>query len=330
MIAHYTLSPEDMEFVGRRYGPANRLGLAAHISLMRHPGFGLQAETGIPSAILQYLAAQLFVDPAAFEQYGQRAQTQGDHADLVAHCLELRPFRSGDLTIALALAVKAAERTDKGEPIVRALMEGLIGERFILPAPNTLERTGIVGRSRARKAAAAQIVGSLGADVLTKLDELVGNSASFGMTPLAWLRNFEETPTATNINGLLERLRYVRSIGVDSAVAKAIPEFRFTQLVREGGVAPAFLLSDYSVNRRRATLTAAAIDLEAKLADASIQMFDRLIGGMFTRARRGRERRYQESIQSVGQLMRLFGATITALDALPRLKCSRVVFCCLI
>ncbi|MGL1654847.1 hypothetical protein ACSTIC_23465, partial [Vibrio parahaemolyticus] len=49
-------------------------------------------------------------------------------------------------------------------------------------------------------------------------------------------------------------------------------------------------------------------------ADAAIQMFDRLIGGMFTRARRGRERRYQDSIQSVGQLMRLFGATITALD----------------
>jgi hypothetical protein len=78
-------------------------------------------------------------------------------------------------------------------------------------------------------------------------------NASFGMTPLAWLRNFEEAPTATNINGLLERLRYVRDIGIDPSVAKAIPEFRFTQLVREGAVAPAFLLSDYSINRRRAT-----------------------------------------------------------------------------
>jgi hypothetical protein len=113
---------------------------------------------------------------------------------------------------------------------------------------------------------------------------------------------------------LLERLRYVRGIGIHPVVGGAIPEFRFAQFVREGGVAPAFLLSDYSVNRRRATLTAAVIDLEARLADAAIQMFDRLIGGMFTRARRGRERRYQDSIQSVGQLMRLFGATITALD----------------
>jgi len=46
IIRHYTLSSEDMELASRRYGPANRLGLAAQLALMRHPGFGLQAETG--------------------------------------------------------------------------------------------------------------------------------------------------------------------------------------------------------------------------------------------------------------------------------------------
>jgi hypothetical protein len=82
--------------------------------------------------------------------------------------------------------------------------------------------------------------------------------------------------------------------------------------MREGRAAPAFLLSDYSVDRRRATLVAAVIDLEARLADAAIEMFDRLVGACL-RARRGRERRYQDSIRSVGELMRLFGATIAAL-----------------
>ena len=314
IIGHYTLSAEDVELVGRRYGPANRLGLAAQIALMRHPGFGLQPEIGLPDVILQYLAAQLFVDPSSFSAYGQRAQTRTDHADLVARYLGIRPFRRGDLALALNLAAQAAEYTDRGEPIVRALMVGLKGERFILPSGDTLERAGLAGRARARKAAAAAIVEGLSSAELTRLDELVINNPDFGMTPLAWLRNFEEAPTAANINGLLERLRYVRGIGIHPVVGGAIPEFRFAQFVREGGAAPAFLLSDYSVNRRRATLTAAVIDLEARLADAAIQMFDRLIGGMFTRARRGRERRYQDSIQSVGQLMRLFGATITALD----------------
>lgn len=71
IIGHYTLSAEDVELVGRRYGPANRLGLAAQIALMRHPGFGLQPEIGLPDVILQYLAAQLFVDPSSFSAYGQ-------------------------------------------------------------------------------------------------------------------------------------------------------------------------------------------------------------------------------------------------------------------
>jgi hypothetical protein len=38
------------------------------------------------------------------------------------------------------------------------------------------------------------------------------------------------------------------------------------------------------------------------------------LSGACSRARRGRERRYQDSIRSVGELMRLFGATIAALE----------------
>src|SRR3546814_7109706 len=81
IIGHYTLSAEDVEFVGRRYGPANRLGLAAQIPLMRHPGFGLQPEIGLPDVILQYLAPLLFVDSSSFSASSHRAQTRTDNAD---------------------------------------------------------------------------------------------------------------------------------------------------------------------------------------------------------------------------------------------------------
>src|SRR3546814_3782919 len=90
-------------------------------------------------------------------------------------------------------------------------MEGLKQERFILPSADTLERAGLAGRARARKAAAALIVESLGHAELARIDDLIVNNSDFGMTPLAWLRNFEEAPTTANINGLLERLRDVRS-----------------------------------------------------------------------------------------------------------------------
>ena len=90
------------------------------------------------------------------------------------------------------------------------------------------------------------------------------------LCPAGAERDFEEAPTTANINGLLEQLRYVRGIGIDPAIGTKIPDIRFAQFMREGGAAPAFLLSDYSLNRRRATLVAAVIDLDARLADSAI------------------------------------------------------------
>jgi hypothetical protein len=287
IIANYTLSPDDIEVIGRRYGAPNRLGLASHIALMRHPGFGLSASNAVPVPILHYLAAQLNVDPTVLTTYGQRLQTRNDHAEIVAGYLGLRPFRRLDIPLALELAETAARYTDRGEPIVRALLEGLKDRRFILPAPDTLERAGLAGRARARERRPPR---SLRRWIPTRsrTSTTCSSTIPISMTPLAWLRAYDEAPNAANINGLLERLRFVRAIGIDPAVGTAIPEFRFAQFVREGGVAPAFLLSDYGLNRRRATLAAAVVDLEARLADHAIQMFDRLIGGMFSRAKRGK------------------------------------------
>ena len=74
---------------------------------------------------------------------------------------------------------------------------------------------------------------------MAHLDDLLVNNSDFGMTPLAWLRAYDEAPNTANINGLLERLRFVRNIGIGPAVSSEIPEFRFAQFVREGCVPPA-------------------------------------------------------------------------------------------
>jgi TnpA family transposase len=314
IVRNYTLPAEDLEFIGNRRGVANRLGIAAHIALLRHPGFGLRTNDDLPHAVLKYLGSQLTVSPAAFADYGQRLQTRSDHAAMAAHYLGLRPFTRADIAHAIDIAARAAARSDRGETIARILMEGLRAERFVLPFPDTIERAGLAGRARARKQAAADLIAEMGIETLEKLDSLLINSADLGMTPLAWLRDLPSSPSTRNINALLNKLQYVRQLGVNSGLSLATWGFRFGQFVREGSVAPPFLLADYSSNRRWATLAAAMIDLEARLADAAILMFERLVGGLFTRAKRGQERRYQDTAPSVGKLMRLFGATIAALD----------------
>src|SRR3546814_21186721 len=78
IVGHYTLAAEDLELVGRRYRPANRLGLATQIALMRHPGFGLQPDVDVHDAVLHYLAATPFLDVDAFLQFCQPTQTPNE------------------------------------------------------------------------------------------------------------------------------------------------------------------------------------------------------------------------------------------------------------
>ena len=86
-------------------------------------------------------------------------------------------------------------------------------------------------------------------------------------------------------------------------------------MIREGRISDAHQIGRYTAHRRRAILVAAVIDLEARLTDAVLDMADKLIGGLFARARKARERRYVAGTRDVGRLMRLFHDTIEALAA---------------
>jgi len=70
-----------------------------------------------------------------------------------------------------------------------------------------------------------------------------------------------------------------------------------------------------ATRRRRAILVATFLDLKARLTDAVLNMANKLIGGLFAKARNATLRRYAASAGDVGRLMRLFHRTIEALAA---------------
>ena len=311
---HYTLSPDDLKWIEARQGPANQLGAAVQLALLRHPGFGLRAGEAVPSPVLRFLADQVHAPVTAFADYARRNQTRLEHAGKLQQRLGLRPFARADIRHAVESAAEAAWATDKGAPIAEALMAGLRDCRIVLPSPDTLERMGLAGRARARRRAADDLLARISSEQLAWVDKLLVNDPDLKMTPLAWLRDIPESPSAAGMAAITDRLAYVRAIGIDPAVAAAIHENRFDQYAREGAVAPAFLLSGYSVHRRRATVVAQLVDLECRLNDAAVDMFNKMVGSLFAKGRRGAERKYQASSREVAQLMRLFSGVIDAVD----------------
>jgi TnpA family transposase len=310
----YTFSAEDLEWIEARHGASNQLGVAVQMALLRHPGFGWRLGETVPAAVLRFLADQVRVAPSALDDYARRPQTRLTHVRQLHDRLGLRPFNRTDLRHAVQTASAAARSTDKGGPIVEALISELRRQRIILPPAETLERIGLAGRAQARRNAADDLLASITLSQFERIDQLLINDPTLRKSPLAWLREIPESPSAASMAGIIERLTYVRAIAIDPAITSSIHEHRFEQYAREGAVAPAFLLSGYSVGRRRATVVAQLIFLESRLSDAAVDMFDKMVGSLFAKGRRGRERKYQASSREVSQIMRLFSGVIGAVD----------------
>lgn len=315
LIRHCTLSPVDLDWLSGRRGASNRLGAAVQLCLLRHPGFGLRAEENPPESLLAWLARQLDVPAAAWADYARRDQTRREHARASALRLGLRPFTRADLPFALSLAETAAWGEDRGAPIAAAIMAGLREAGIIPSSPRMIERLGLAGRARARKRAAATLIETLTAAQLERLDALLINDPQLRSSRLAWLRGIPEAVATSSLAAVLTRLDHVRATGLDPALAATIHERRFRQLVREGAVAPAYMIDRFSRLRRRATLAAQMLELQIRLTDAAVDLFDKLVGSLFAKGKRGRRRRYQASAGDVGRLMGLFGGTISALQA---------------
>lgn len=114
LAKHYTLDATDLEFVFTRRMPANRLGFAASLSLLRHPGLAPSAIWSPPTGLIAYLAEQLGIDPRIFDDYARRPQTVGDFALKIAAALGLRPVSFSAMS--RVFAVRECDGRSGGRP----------------------------------------------------------------------------------------------------------------------------------------------------------------------------------------------------------------------
>ena len=148
------LSAEDLALIRAKRRSSNRLGFAVQLCLLRHPGQGLGPGEQPPEAMIAFVARQLGV-PTGGCSPTTRCGTRPDGStplELQATS-GLRSFRLADWRACLRLGANAAWATDRGEPIVQAMLAHLRTERVLVPAAAVLERIGLAARVRARKRA---------------------------------------------------------------------------------------------------------------------------------------------------------------------------------
>ncbi len=313
MAKHFVLSADDLARIRSKRRASNRLGFAVQLCALRYPGRGLAASELPPPPMIDFVAGQLGIEPALFAEYAQRAETRREYLLELQEHLRLRSFRFADWRACLQAGTDAAWATDRGEPIVQAMLAHLRTSNVLVPATAVLERIGLAARVRARTRAFKALADDLTLAERLALETLLLVDPAVRRSRFAWLRDCPKSPAPSNMIALLDRLGYVRGLGTHGPRATRVHPTRLRRLVEEGGIMTAQHIADLEPTRRAAVLVAQAATLAVQIADATLAMFEKYLGSLFSKGRNRDERRFQATKRDVAKALILFRRTIAAL-----------------
>lgn len=189
-------------------------------------------------------ASQIGVGPALFGEYARRGETRREHLIELQKLLALRSFGLADWRACLRVGADAAWATDRGEPIIQAMLDCLRGANVLIPAAAVLERIGLAARARARKKAFEALANGLTDAARDAIERLLRVDPEVRRSRFAWLRDYSELPAPSNVIALLDRLEYVRDLGIGAERSARIHAARHARLVEEGAVMTAQHIAD--------------------------------------------------------------------------------------
>ena len=104
-----------------------------------------------------------------------------------------------------------------------AMLAHLRAANVLVPGATVLERIGLAARVRARKRAFQVLADGLTDAERRSLEALLVTDPEVRRSRFAWLRDYPESPAPSNMLELLDRLDYVRGLGVGAVRAGAHP-----------------------------------------------------------------------------------------------------------
>ena len=127
---------------------------------------------------------------------------------------------------------------------------------------------------------------------------------------MGWLRQLPQAPAARNILALIERLRFLREFGIDADRQRSVSVSAFERLAIDCLRTTVQHVRELALPRRRAMLVAVVIRLESAVTDATLFMFDKLLGSMSRKAERQTVR--DNSFETLFQVHGHLGSRIAA------------------
>lgn len=306
LIQHYTFAEPDLSVIRQRRGSHNRLGFAVQLCYLRYPGFALPTDAEPPAFLLNIVGRQLRIEPDVWPQYAQRPETRREHLLELQAWLKLTPFAVADYRRFVHQLAELAQQTDRGIVLAEALVELLRQQRIILPTVDVIERVCSEALTRGTRQVYEALTAPLGDFHRRALDGLLLIREGTKGSGLIWLRQPPGPPKPKHVLAHLERLKTIRDLALPGGLEHAIHQNRLLKFAREGGQMTAQHLRDLEPSRRFATLIAVILDTRATLIDEIIDLHDRFMGSLLSKAKRNHADRFQQSGKAINHKVQLY------------------------
>ena len=173
LIRLYTFSETDLAVIKQHRGSANRLGFAIQLCYMRHPGVMLEPGTEPFPPLLRMVAAQLKEQAGNWAEYSQRSETRREHLTEIQSVFGFRSFSVQHYQPSIHALSDLAWQTDKGFVLATALIDGLRGQKVLLPSLNVVERICAEAITRANRRIHKTLNDALSKVHYERLDQLL-------------------------------------------------------------------------------------------------------------------------------------------------------------
>lgn len=278
-MRHCILSDEDLANARRKRKPANRLGYALQLCVLRWPGRLIQPGEAIPEALLDFVAGQLGIGGDDLTAYAERSQTRYEHSASLQREYGYRAFEGQARAEMTRWLEGTADSARSNDGLAEAFLAELRRRQVIVPAPTTVERLCADALVAAERAICERIAGRLGEQDRHRLMTLLREDAPNKVMSLyVWIRKRDPGGTSKAANALMDRLERLEGLNIPAAILDGVPPHRVAALRREGERYYADGLREVPETRRFATLAVCAVEWRAGMLDAIAETHERIVG----------------------------------------------------
>ena len=224
----FTLTNKELEAIRTRRGALNRLGVALQLGFLRLTGRQLNSVHVLPQAVLTHLARQLAIeapDIASIRALYRRERTLYEHQNFAADLLGFRPLHAPGERGLVAHLRREAATVYSPHALLSSAYRWLYEHRYFIP-----RRRRIQDRIRESiRHSEKQFLTTIDAEVPAEKRDAWWralrsvNPKKHNMSVAEWLRTAPRLKSSKQLSNELDKLRFLRSLGVDAIRLDTIP-----------------------------------------------------------------------------------------------------------